>query len=145
MHYADGGDRLEVALVSLNGVRKAELRFGAVQPRHGLEPWLWRLVSTPRPLSRVLTLCRSEGATGEQQGSYRIVAHIVAAISSGFAYVGADVVAGSTRPAFHASMPIPNCATARLMGRAPAYRGQSGCRSYFDRDGDGIACELYRG
>ena len=73
-------------------------------------------------MSRVLTLCSSEGATGRTP---RLLRHrgtrllIVAAIISGFAYV-AQVVSGSTSatPAFHAAMLIPNCATACLMGLA---------------------------
>jgi Excalibur calcium-binding domain len=47
-------------------------------------------------------------------------------------------------PTVLASTPIPNCATARALGLAPAYRGDPGYRSYLDRDGDGIACEPYR-
>jgi Excalibur calcium-binding domain len=51
----------------------------------------------------------------------------------------------------HASMPsrqsmhIRNCAEARALGLAPIYRGQSGYAAHLDRDGDGIACEPYRG
>ena len=35
----------------------------------------------------------------------------------------------------------PNCAAARAVGLAPAYRGQPGYYPQHDRDGDGIACE----
>ncbi|QWC57972.1 hypothetical protein F7D01_13680 [Erythrobacter sp. 3-20A1M] len=38
-----------------------------------------------------------------------------------------------------------NCAAARAAGAAPLYRGQPGYRSGMDGDGDGIACEPYRG
>ena len=35
----------------------------------------------------------------------------------------------------------PNCAAARAVGLAPAYRGRPGYYVRHDRDGDGIACE----
>ncbi len=38
-----------------------------------------------------------------------------------------------------------NCAAARAAGVAPLYRGQPGYRPQLDGDGDGIACEPYRG
>lgn len=38
-----------------------------------------------------------------------------------------------------------NCAHARAAGAAPLYRGRSGYRPELDRDGDGVACEPYRG
>lgn len=39
----------------------------------------------------------------------------------------------------------PNCSAARAAGAAPIRRGQPGYRPALDRDGDGIACEPYRG
>lgn len=39
----------------------------------------------------------------------------------------------------------PNCASARAAGAAPLYHGEPGYRPPLDRDGDGIACEPYRG
>lgn len=38
-----------------------------------------------------------------------------------------------------------NCAAVRAAGAAPLYRGQPGYRPEMDGDGDGIACEPYRG
>ena len=38
-----------------------------------------------------------------------------------------------------------SCAEARAAGVAPIYRGQPGYAPHLDRDGDGIACESYRG
>ena len=38
-----------------------------------------------------------------------------------------------------------NCAQARSAGAAPIYRGQPGYAEHLDRDGDGIACEPYKG
>lgn len=38
-----------------------------------------------------------------------------------------------------------NCAEARAAGAAPLYRGQPGYRTGMDGDGDGVACEPYRG
>jgi hypothetical protein len=39
----------------------------------------------------------------------------------------------------------PNCAAARAAGVAPIQRGQPGYRDELDADGDGVACEPYRG
>ncbi|MDR6290631.1 hypothetical protein E9232_003157 [Inquilinus ginsengisoli] len=36
---------------------------------------------------------------------------------------------------------FPNCASARLVGLAPARRGEPGYYSRHDRDDDGVACE----
>lgn len=44
-----------------------------------------------------------------------------------------------------ASVYYRNCAAARAAGAAPIYRGQPGYRPQLDGDGDGIACEPYRG
>ena len=38
----------------------------------------------------------------------------------------------------------PNCSAARVVGLAPARRGQPGYWPSHDRDGDGLACELWR-
>ncbi|MGO4722439.1 MULTISPECIES: excalibur calcium-binding domain-containing protein [unclassified Inquilinus] len=38
-------------------------------------------------------------------------------------------------------MAFPNCASARLVGLAPASRGEPGYYSRHDRDDDGVACE----
>lgn len=38
-----------------------------------------------------------------------------------------------------------NCADARAAGAAPIHRGQPGYGPHMDGDGDGIACEPYRG
>ncbi len=38
-----------------------------------------------------------------------------------------------------------NCDAARAAGAAPLYRGQPGYRTQMDGDGDGVACEPYRG
>lgn len=38
-----------------------------------------------------------------------------------------------------------NCDAARAAGAAPLYRVSPGYRRELDRDGDGIACEPYRG
>lgn len=39
----------------------------------------------------------------------------------------------------------PNCDAARATGNAPIFAGQPGYRSELDADGDGRACEPYRG
>lgn len=38
-----------------------------------------------------------------------------------------------------------NCSHARAAGAAPLFRGRPGYRPEMDRDGDGVACEPYRG
>lgn len=38
-----------------------------------------------------------------------------------------------------------NCAAARAAGAAPIRRGEPGYGPHLDRDGDGVACEPYRG
>jgi hypothetical protein len=40
---------------------------------------------------------------------------------------------------------FPSCDAARAAGAAPIHAGQPGYRRPLDRDGDGIACEPYRG
>jgi endonuclease YncB( thermonuclease family) len=56
------------------------------------------------------------------------------------------------QPAFRERAIVPrqpsafrNCAAARAAGVAPLYRGQPGYGAHMDSDGDGIACEPYRG
>lgn len=55
----------------------------------------------------------------------------------------------STSEGYASRQPIAvyyrNCAQARAAGAAPLYRGQPGYRPQMDGDGDGIACEPYRG
>jgi hypothetical protein len=38
-----------------------------------------------------------------------------------------------------------SCDDARAAGKAPLYAGQPGYRPEMDGDGDGVACEPYRG
>src|SRR5262245_44794329 len=38
---------------------------------------------------------------------------------------------------------FPNCAAARAVGLAPAYRGQPGYWPKLDADNDGISCEVW--
>ena len=56
-------------------------------------------------------------------------------------------VATSTARAFaaHSGLSFHTCAEARAAGVAPIRRGQPGYAKHLDRDGDGIACEPYRG
>jgi hypothetical protein len=61
----------------------------------------------------------------------------------------------SDAPAVQANSPDPTtdeqsvyysgCNEARAAGRAPLYAGQPGYRPEMDGDGDGVACEPYRG
>ena len=47
--------------------------------------------------------------------------------------------------AVRSSFSYRNCKEARAAGAAPLYRGQPGYGAHMDGDGDGIACEPYRG
>lgn len=53
----------------------------------------------------------------------------------------------STRPPglVSAGGAFRNCSEARAAGAAPVYRGSAGYGPHLDRDGDGVACEPYRG
>ena len=53
------------------------------------------------------------------------------------------VVATPHTPSYNAY--FRNCAAARAAGAAPPYRGHPGYRYPLDADGDGVACEPYRG
>lgn len=57
--------------------------------------------------------------------------------------------ANSPRQSFTSPQPsgvyFRGCNEARAVGAAPIYRGQPGYRPEMDGDGDGIACEPYRG
>lgn len=57
------------------------------------------------------------------------------------------VARAASRPASQPSGQVwfRNCAAARAAGAAPLYRGRPGYRPEMDGDGDGIACEPYRG
>jgi hypothetical protein len=48
-------------------------------------------------------------------------------------------------PRIERSAFYPNCDSARAAGAAPIHLGEPGYRPPLDRDGDGIACEPYRG
>jgi endonuclease YncB( thermonuclease family) len=54
---------------------------------------------------------------------------------------------GSHQPqrAVRSSFSYRNCREARAAGAVPLYRGQPGYGAHMDGDGDGIACEPYRG
>ena len=54
-------------------------------------------------------------------------------------------VAQDDAPLRSASVHFPNCSAARAAGAAPVLAGQPGYRPALDADGDGIACEPYRG
>jgi len=51
----------------------------------------------------------------------------------------------SSAPRYRSTVLFRHCGEARAAGAAPIYRGQPGYRPEMDSDGDGIACEPYRG
>ncbi len=52
---------------------------------------------------------------------------------------------GSHDLALRHLLSAPNCDAVRTQGLAPARRGDPGYYERHDRDGDGVACEPYRG
>lgn len=54
-------------------------------------------------------------------------------------------LATHARPVAQGSVWFRNCADARAAGAAPLHRGHPGYRPEMDGDGDGIACEPFRG
>jgi Excalibur calcium-binding domain len=56
------------------------------------------------------------------------------------AAVAAEAVERTERSVYYRG-----CNEVRAAGRAPLYRGDPGYRDGMDGDGDGIACEPYRG
>lgn len=86
-----------------------------------------RCTISGQPVSAMLrTAGVREGGNGRQPQQVQATRHPVTAVSS-------------SRGAFR------NCAAAREAGAAPLYRGQPGYGAHMDRDGDGVACEPYRG
>ena len=58
----------------------------------------------------------------------------------------ASTSSGASRAVGASASPVfRNCAEARAAGLAPIYRGKPGYAEHLDRDGDGVACEPYRG
>lgn len=51
----------------------------------------------------------------------------------------------AARDAVEQSVHYGGCNEVRAAGNAPLYRGDPGYAAHLDRDGDGIACEPYRG
>lgn len=60
---------------------------------------------------------------------------------------GSSYAPAETRPpqVSSANWSYRNCREARAAGAAPLYAGQPGYGAHMDGDGDGIACEPYRG
>jgi hypothetical protein len=98
-------------------------------------PWRHRIIplSRRRP-SRIPWLRR-----------YRHQAAIAGFAAVAFVALAYPVVANLSRwplsVALRHAAAAPNCAAARAVGLAPAYRGQPGYYPQHDRDRDGIACE----
>src|SRR5688500_3174012 len=69
-----------------------------------------------------------------------IVALAVLALAALLYPVLANTSRWSPEMALRHAAAAPNCAAARAVGLAPAYRGQPGYYPLHDRDRDGIAC-----
>jgi hypothetical protein len=106
----------------------------------------------PQSYDRVVSSCqigdRSLGdlmrAAGVSQGGrgYRAVPEVREA--------PAPVMRGASGPRYSprtatSQTAFRSCAAARAAGAAPLYRGQPGYGPHLDGDGDGVACEPYRG
>lgn len=57
----------------------------------------------------------------------------------------AALASAEERASIEQSVYYSGCNEVRATGKAPLYAGQPGYRSGMDGDGDGIACEPYRG
>jgi hypothetical protein len=68
---------------------------------------------------------------------------VVCAIAVLVAFVGYQLATSpwSVTMTLRHLIAAPNCDMTRLVGLAPAYRGEPGYRKSHDRDNDGIACE----
>lgn len=67
-------------------------------------------------------------------------------VSAPLGSMSAALLDGSIVPARIAdSVYYPNCAAARAAGATPLRVGEPGYRAPLDADGDGVACEPYRG
>lgn len=79
--------------------------------------------------------------------SFEIPADYRAANTQLFKAPVVTTAARSSRAAKRVQAPVAfrNCAAARAAGAAPLYRGQPGYGAHMDGDGDGVACERYRG
>lgn len=105
---------------------------------------------------------RKQRARKEQSQAARFLA--TAALAGGMVGIGSvaisdggvSALAGTLKSAavssgvMRANTPQPgayyrNCDAARAAGVAPLYIGEPGYRSNMDGDGDGVACEPYRG
>lgn len=62
-----------------------------------------------------------------------------------FVYSPADLSSDMPKLELSELAYYPNCDWARSFGAAPIKEGEPGYRFNLDRDGDGIACEPYRG
>jgi hypothetical protein len=86
----------------------------------------------------------AECTVGGRSVSDMMLASGVKQGGNGFAQAAAPIGRGP-RPAAAATGAFRNCAAARAAGAAPVRRGEPGYGPWLDRDGDGIACEPYRG
>ena len=67
-----------------------------------------------------------------------LIVHASSSSNSSANYV--ESASGSSKSVYYR-----DCDAARSAGAAPMYRGEAGYRSALDRDGDGVACEPYKG
>lgn len=58
---------------------------------------------------------------------------------------GPDAGSGAASPAANGEPHYRYCSDARAAGAAPLQRSDPGYAAHLDRDGDGVACEPYRG
>jgi hypothetical protein len=97
----------------------------------------------PQSYDRVVSMCRIGGRSiGDMMRA--------SGVTEGGRGLERRQASASPRRTYEASAPEPSrafrsCAEARAAGAAPLYQGQPGYAPRLDRDGDGIACEPYRG
>src|SRR5687768_16751488 len=99
-----------------------------------------RIAGLPRPETRVLPFRRANKRVWKSNrfGPALLITLLVCFVVVAYVSRNLSAVSGSNTSSLHALTPLPNCATARALGLAPAYRGEPGYRAHLDRDNDGI-------
>jgi Excalibur calcium-binding domain len=125
------------------GLRRQKPRRPEISPIHNdLVAAETRLRKLKHDFQRI---SRRWDRPAELRKFYRTVTIAAIAATAGFALTWYFLTSPwSLVPTLKHLAAFPNCDAARLVGLAPAYKGQPGYWAHNDRDGDGIACERYR-
>ena len=99
--------------------------------------------SLPNQTRRFWNRCRSVWRWSVRRRLSSVHSMFVLVLTASIAWTGLRLVASPWPATVTIShwLAAPNCAAARAVGLAPAYRGEPGYYIRHDRDLDGIACE----